>query len=63
MTDEKRLRALQNVQLFQAQLSRAFNKKVRPRDLQKGDMVLKEIKALTQDHRGNFVPKNWPILN
>jgi len=56
MMDERRLQAFHNVQIYQARSSRAINRKVRLRDLQKGDMVLKEIKALIQDARCNF----WP---
>jgi hypothetical protein len=37
---------------------KAFNKKVRSRDLKIGDMVLKEIQALVHDQRGKFKP-NW----
>ena len=38
--DEKRLEAQQRLECYQARLSRAFNKKVRPRSFQVGDMVL-----------------------
>ncbi|XP_074277258.1 uncharacterized protein LOC141600898 [Silene latifolia] len=38
--DEKRLDAQQKLECYQARLSRAFNKKVRPRSFQVGDMVL-----------------------
>ena len=33
MLEERRLRVLHNVKIYQAQISRAFNKKVKPRDL------------------------------
>jgi len=45
MINERRLRALHNVKIYQARISRAFNKKVKPRNLQEGNLVLKEISA------------------
>ncbi|KAB5519344.1 hypothetical protein DKX38_023663 [Salix brachista] len=38
--DEKRLEAQQRLECYQARLCRAFNKKVRPRSFQEGDLVL-----------------------
>ncbi|XP_070004154.1 uncharacterized protein [Nicotiana sylvestris] len=38
--DEKRLEAQQKLECYQARLARAFNKKVRPRSFQVGDLVL-----------------------
>ena len=38
--DEKRLKAQQRLECYQARLSRAFNKRVRPRSFQVGDLVL-----------------------
>ncbi|XP_070005031.1 uncharacterized protein [Nicotiana sylvestris] len=38
--DEKRLEAQQSLECYQARLSRAFNKRVRPRSFQVGDQVL-----------------------
>nr|XP_016498577.1 PREDICTED: uncharacterized protein LOC107817290 [Nicotiana tabacum] len=38
--DEKRLKAQQKLKCYQARLARAFNKKVRPRSFQVGDLVL-----------------------
>ena len=35
-----------------------FKKQVKPRPLQKGDLVLKVIKGLIEDPRGKFRP-NW----
>ncbi|XP_077252401.1 uncharacterized protein LOC143891751 [Tasmannia lanceolata] len=45
MIDEKRLKALYHVQGYQRRVERAFNKKVRVRDLKKGDLVLKSFRA------------------
>ena len=38
--DEKRLLVQQKLECYQARLSRAFNKKIRPRSFQVGDQVL-----------------------
>ena len=38
--DEKRLEAQQRLECYQTHVSRAFNKKVRPRSFQAGDLVL-----------------------
>ena len=56
MMDERRLRALRNIQLYKAQISSTFSKTMRPRDLQEGDMKLKEITVPIQDPRGKFRP-------
>ncbi|XP_077240233.1 uncharacterized protein LOC143880804 [Tasmannia lanceolata] len=45
MIDEKRLRALYHIQGYQRRIERAFNKKVRVRDLKPGDLVLKSYRA------------------
>jgi hypothetical protein len=55
--DERRLKALYHVQGYQRRIARAFNKKVKSRDLQEGDMVLKEIRAPVFYPRGKFRPK------
>ncbi|XP_058219170.1 uncharacterized protein LOC131329810 [Rhododendron vialii] len=52
--DERRLRALHHVQGYQRRIARAFNKKVKSRDLVEGDMVTKEIRAPVFDPRGKF---------
>ncbi|XP_077228573.1 uncharacterized protein LOC143861546 [Tasmannia lanceolata] len=57
MIDEKRLKALYHVQGYQRRVERAFNKKVRVRDLKKGDLVLKSFRAPVYDPRGKFKPK------
>ena len=45
MLNEKRLKALYHIQGYQRTLRKAFDKKVRTRDLKLGDLVLKEIRA------------------
>ena len=39
-------------------MTRAFGKRVKPRKFQKGDLVLKVLRGLTNDPRGKFRP-NW----
>ncbi|XP_074297362.1 uncharacterized protein LOC141628074 [Silene latifolia] len=59
MLDERRLNALYHVQLYQKRIERAFNKKVKPRGIKEGDLVLKSVCALLLlDPRGKFKP-NW----
>jgi hypothetical protein len=58
LTDEKRLKALYHVQRYQGRMACAFNKKVKPRNLKEGDLVIKELKAPMFDPRGKFKP-NW----
>ncbi|KAL0462150.1 UNVERIFIED_CONTAM: hypothetical protein Slati_0102600 [Sesamum latifolium] len=57
--DEKRLEAQQRLECYQARLSKAFNKKVRPRSFQVGDLVLAVRRPVITTHRtGNkFLPK------
>ncbi|XP_077242559.1 uncharacterized protein LOC143883082 [Tasmannia lanceolata] len=56
MMDEKMLKAVYHVQGYQRRLERAFNKKVRIRELREGDMVLRECRASIFDQRGKFRP-------
>ncbi|XP_074299136.1 uncharacterized protein LOC141630170 [Silene latifolia] len=57
--DEKRLEAQQKLQCYQARLSRAFNKKVRPRSFQVGDIVLSVRRPIITSHKpvGKFTSK------
>ncbi|XP_075669965.1 uncharacterized protein LOC142639707 [Castanea sativa] len=56
MIDEKRMTVMCLGQLYQCRVERAFNKKVRPRVLEKGDLVLKKHNQAMPDHRGKFTP-------
>ena len=58
LIDEKCLAAINHVRTYQKRIARAFNKKVRPRKIVKGDLVLKELRAPVFDPRGKFKP-NW----
>ncbi|KAL0411999.1 UNVERIFIED_CONTAM: hypothetical protein Slati_3789600 [Sesamum latifolium] len=61
--DEKRLAAQQRLEYYQARLSRAFNKKVRLRSFQVGDLVLAVRRPVITTHRmeNKFLPK-WDGL-
>ena len=52
--DEKRLRAVDHVQTYQRKMACAFRKRVKPRPLQKGDLVLRILRGLIGDPRGKF---------
>jgi hypothetical protein len=58
LSDEKRLKTLYHVQGYQRRMTRAFNKRVRPRNLKEGDLVLKELWAPVFNPREKFKP-NW----
>ena len=58
MMDEKRLKALYHIQGYQRRLRKAFDKKVRTRELKLRDLVLKEIRAPIQETNGKL-KQNW----
>ncbi|KAJ9694023.1 hypothetical protein PVL29_009818 [Vitis rotundifolia] len=58
LLDERRLRAADHVRAYQRKMARAFKKRVKPRPLRIGDLVLKVIRGLIRDPRGKFRP-NW----
>ena len=53
LLDEKRLKATNHVQSYQRKMARAFRKRVKPRPLQKGDLVLRILRGLVGDPRGS----------
>jgi hypothetical protein len=57
LLDEKRLVAMAHMQSYQRRITRAFNKRVGPRNIKEGDLVLKEILESSVDPRGKFRPK------
>ncbi|KNA08827.1 hypothetical protein SOVF_159130, partial [Spinacia oleracea] len=58
--DEKRLRAQQKSECYQARLSSAFNKKVRPRSFQVGDIVLAVRRPIiTSRKTGSKFTSKW----
>ena len=58
LLDEKRLRATDHVQAYQRKMARAFRKQVKPRPLQKRDLLLRILRGLVRDPRGKFRP-SW----
>ncbi|XP_050887911.1 uncharacterized protein LOC127093052 [Lathyrus oleraceus] len=56
LIEEKRMTALCHGQLYQRRLKRAFDKKVRPREFNVGELVLKKIISLHKDSRGKWIP-------
>ena len=56
LLDERRLRATDHVQAYQRKMARAFKKRVKPRPLQRGDLVLRVLRGLAGDPRGKFRP-------
>ena len=54
MIDEKCMTAMCHGQLYQRHIKRAFNKKVRPRVFEEGDLVLKKCNQAMPDHRRKF---------
>ena len=60
MLDDKRLQAQQQIELYQAQITRAFNRKVKERTFKKGDLVLTVRRPMVMTHhktKGKFQPK------
>ena len=57
--DDKRLQAQQQIELYQARTTRAFNKKVKERTFKKGDLVLAVRRPMVMTHKtnGKFQPK------
>ena len=57
--DDKRLQAQQQIELYQARISKAFNKKVRERIFKNDDLVLAVRRPMVMTHktRGKFNPK------
>ena len=57
LIDEKKDRAQYHAQGFQKRIARAFNKKVKPRNLTEWDLVLKVLRDETFDPRGKMKPR------
>ncbi|XP_070015723.1 uncharacterized protein [Nicotiana sylvestris] len=58
LIDEKRMAAVCHGQLYQQRMTRAYNKKVRPRNFEVGQLVLRRILPHHQEAKGKFAP-NW----
>ncbi|XP_015087111.1 uncharacterized protein LOC107030298 [Solanum pennellii] len=55
---EKRLTSVCHGQLYQKRMARAYNKKVRPRHFEEGELVLRHILPHHAETNGKFSP-NW----
>ena len=56
MIDEKSMTVMRYRQLCQCRMEQAFNKKVRPRVFEEGDLVLKKCNQAMLDYTGKFSP-------
>ena len=56
LLDERRLRAIDHIQAYQRKMARSFKKRVKPRSLQRGDLVLRVLRGLVTDPKGKFRP-------
>ena len=56
--EEKRLTSICFGQLYQQRMARAYNKKVRPRNFEVGQLVVKRILPHQDEAKGKFAP-NW----
>ncbi|XP_070053384.1 uncharacterized protein [Nicotiana tomentosiformis] len=60
MIDEKRMAAVCHGQLYQQRMARAYNKKVRPRKFEVGQLVLRRILLHHEEAKGKF-DLNWKV--
>ena len=58
LINEKRVGAQYHAQRYQKRIARAFNKKVKLRNLKEGDLVLKVLRDETFDSRGKMKPSH-----
>ncbi|XP_052312432.1 uncharacterized protein LOC112328962 [Populus trichocarpa] len=56
LISEKRIAAICHHQLYQKRMAKAYDKKVRPRLFQEGDLVLKKILPLPGDDQSKWAP-------
>ena len=54
---EKRAKVQYHAPMYQKRIARAFSKKVKPRNLKEGDLVLKVLRDETFDPRGKMKPR------
>jgi hypothetical protein len=57
--EEKRLRALQNLEAYQARMTQAFDKRLKRRSFKEGNLVLAVVRPINITHRmqAKFEPK------
>ena len=58
LIEKRRMKAICHGQLYQRRMMRAHDKKIRPRQFQEGELVLKRIPQNRQDPHGKWSP-NW----
>ena len=56
LIEGKRLVAMSHGRLYQRRIKNAFDKKVRPRKFNEGDLVLKKMSHAVKDNRGKWAP-------
>lgn len=56
LIEGKRLAAMSHMRLYQRRVKNAFNKKVRPRKFNEGDLVFKKVSHVQKDNRGKWAP-------
>ena len=52
------MRAIDHIQAYQRKMTRSFKKRVKPRPLQRGDLVLRVLRGLVTDPREKL-RSNW----
>ncbi|KAJ1700848.1 hypothetical protein LUZ63_000627 [Rhynchospora breviuscula] len=57
--DERRLAAQQNLELYQARMTRAYEKLSGPRAFRKGELILVLRRPITDRHHGPKLAPNW----
>ena len=63
--DDKRMQAQQQIELYQARITKTFNKKVKQRTFKKGDLILPIRRSMVMTHKtkGKFQPKwEWSFV-
>ena len=56
LIEGKRLTAMRHGRVYQRRVKNAFDKKVRPRKFNEGDLVLKKMSHAVKDNRGKWTP-------
>ena len=54
LLDERKLRAADHVRAYQRKMAHTFKKRVKPKPLHIGDLVLRVIRGLIRDPKGTF---------
>ena len=63
LIDEKRMKAQYHALGYQKRVARAFNKRVKPKNLKEWDLILKVLRDETFDPRGKMKPRwSWSFV-